>query len=148
MSYPLLLGNKKPTLTWLQPPFQGVVESKEVLPEPPFLQVEYPQLPQLLLTGFVLQTLYQLPFPFSGLTPASQCLSCSEGPKTGHSTRGVASPVQVDNPCSGPAGCTIADPGQDLTVPLGHLGIAGSCPAAVTSTPKLFSAEQVPGPLP
>ncbi|RMC12266.1 hypothetical protein DUI87_09778 [Hirundo rustica rustica] len=71
-----------------------------------------------------------------------------EGPKTGHSTRGVASPVQVDNPCSGPAGCTIADPGQDATVPLGYLGTAGSCPAAVTSIPRSFSSEQVPGLLP
>ena len=31
--------------------------------------------------------------PFSGHTPAPQCPSCSEGPKTEHSTRGAASPV-------------------------------------------------------
>ena len=30
---------------------------------------------------------------FSGQALATQCLSCSEGPKTEHSTRGAASPV-------------------------------------------------------
>ncbi|RMC00179.1 hypothetical protein DUI87_22781 [Hirundo rustica rustica] len=119
----------------------------KVLPQPSLFWAKYPHLPPPLLTGCLLDSSPAL-LSFSGLTSAPQCPSCSEGPKTGHSTRGVASPVQVDNPCSGPAGCTIADPGQDLTVPLGYLGTAGSCPAAVTSIPRSFSSEQVPGLLP
>jgi len=38
---------------------QGVVESNKVPPQPPLLQTEQPQLPQLLLSRLVLQTLPQ-----------------------------------------------------------------------------------------
>lgn len=58
-----------------------------------FLQVKQHQLPQLLLR-LVLHTLHHLCLlPFSGHTPAPQCLSCREDPKTEHRIWGVASPV-------------------------------------------------------
>lgn len=53
---------------------QGVLESEKVPPEPPFLQDETPQLPQLLLIGFTLQGLPSN-VAFSGHTPAPQCPS-------------------------------------------------------------------------
>ncbi|KAF4794241.1 hypothetical protein TURU_103081 [Turdus rufiventris] len=40
--------------------FQAVVDSDKAPLEPPFLHAERPQLPQLLLTGLVLQTIHQL----------------------------------------------------------------------------------------
>lgn len=43
--------------------FQALVERDKVPPEPPFLQTEQPQLPQPLLTVFVLQTLHHLHCP-------------------------------------------------------------------------------------
>ena len=72
---------------------QEVVECNEVSPEPPLLQTKQSQLPQLLLIRIVLQTPHQFFLPFSGHIPAPQCLSCSEGPRTEHSTQSVASPV-------------------------------------------------------
>ncbi|KAK4824165.1 hypothetical protein QYF61_011292, partial [Mycteria americana] len=50
--------------------------------------------------------------PFSGLAPAPQCLSCSEGPKTEHR----------DDHFPTPAGHTIPDTSQDAVGLLGHLG--------------------------
>ena len=43
--------------------------------------------------------------PFSGQAPSSQCLSCSEGPKTEHSIWGAASPVQSRGARSPPYSC-------------------------------------------
>ena len=43
--------------------FQAVVESDQVSPQPPFLQAEQPQFPQLLLIRLVLWTLHQLRCP-------------------------------------------------------------------------------------
>ena len=51
-------------------------------------------------------------------------MSFLKGPKTGHSTRGAASPVSVqgDNYFPVPAGHTISDTSQDAIGLLGHLG--------------------------
>lgn len=68
---------------------QGFVQSQKFPREPPFLQAESPQLPQLLL---VVQTLHWL----HSLLWASSSPSLSFlpwGPRTGHSARGAASPV-------------------------------------------------------
>ncbi|KAK4825522.1 LOW QUALITY PROTEIN: hypothetical protein QYF61_000035, partial [Mycteria americana] len=43
--------------------FQVVLESNKVSPQPPFLQAEQPQFPQLLLIRLLLQTLHQLRCP-------------------------------------------------------------------------------------
>lgn len=55
--FPLVLSldtwEKRPTLSSLCPPIQGAVESKEVTPEPPFLQAEPPQTPQPLPIRFM-----------------------------------------------------------------------------------------------
>ena len=75
--------------------FQVVVESNEASPQSTFLQTEQPQFPQLLLTGH--RTCSPDPWsaslPSSGHAPAPKHPSCSDGPKTAHSTRGAASPV-------------------------------------------------------
>ena len=44
-------------------PFQAVVESGKVSPQPPFLQAKPPQFPQLLLIRLVLQAPHQLGSP-------------------------------------------------------------------------------------
>lgn len=46
------------------PSFQVLVGSDKGPSEPHFLQAQHPQLPQLVLTGFVFQTLHQLHCPF------------------------------------------------------------------------------------
>lgn len=63
LSYPCYLGKRNPAPPGSPASFQAVAESGEVSPEPPFFQAEHPQLPQPLLTGFVLQTLHQPHFP-------------------------------------------------------------------------------------
>ena len=68
---------------------QVVVESNKVPPQPPLLQTKQPQIPQLLLVRRVLLDPSPASLPFSGHTPAPQCLSCSEGLKTEHSTPAV-----------------------------------------------------------
>ncbi|KAF4789352.1 hypothetical protein TURU_152047 [Turdus rufiventris] len=59
--------------------FQAV-QSDKIPPEPPFLQAKYPQLPQPLLTGLVLQTLLQLHCPSLGTFQHLNVLAMS-GPK-------------------------------------------------------------------
>ena len=81
--------------------------------------------------------------PFSGHIPGPQCLSCSEGPKTGHSTRGAASPVLSTGgqllPCSFWQHCFSCKPGCHWpSWTPGHT--AGSCSAKHQSMP--------PGPFP
>jgi len=53
-------------------PFQAVVESNDVTPEPPLLQTEQSQFPQLLLIRLVLQTTKQLCYPSLSVL---QCLN-------------------------------------------------------------------------
>lgn len=81
-------------------PFQAVVESDNVLPVPPFLQVKQPQLPQPLFIGLLLQTLSPCaPLSFSRHAPASQWLSWSEDPAsdTGPEAPPQQCPLQGDN---------------------------------------------------
>ena len=56
----LVIWEKTLTPISLQPPFQVVVETDKVSPQPPLLQTKQPQFPQLLLIGLVLWTLHQL----------------------------------------------------------------------------------------
>ncbi|OWK62560.1 hypothetical protein RLOC_00012635 [Lonchura striata] len=91
-----------------------------------FSQDKHPHLPELLLTGLVLQTLPQIHCPSLG---SLQLLSVFPAvrARAGHSTRGVASPVPSTGGQSLPWSCchTIADPGQDAIGLLGHLGCIG-----------------------
>jgi len=75
---------------------------------------------------------------FSGHTPAPQCPSCSEEPKTEHSTRGAASPVLSTGPRSPPYSCwphySWYKPGcRWPSWPPGHT--AGSCSASCQPAP-------------
>lgn len=56
-----LFPGKRDWLSLATTSFQGVVESKKIPPNPDFLHAEPPQIPQLILIRFVIQTLHQLP---------------------------------------------------------------------------------------
>jgi len=84
--------------------FQVVVESSKVSPKSPLLQIKQPQFPEPLLKTCALDPSTAL-LPFSGHAPAPQCLSCSEGPKTKHSTPGTTSPVLSTGARSRPYSC-------------------------------------------
>jgi len=92
--------------------FQVTVESDEVSPEPPLPQAEQSQFPQLFPHQSLCSRPLTAPLPFSRQTMGPQCLSCSGGPKSEHSTWGVASPVPVqrDDHFSAPAGMGLTEP--------------------------------------
>ncbi|KAJ7427619.1 hypothetical protein WISP_05340 [Willisornis vidua] len=76
---------------------------------------------------------------------------CCEVPRTGHSTRGAASPVQSTGiNCSIPAGHSIADTSQDVTGLLGHLDtlLAHVQPAVNQHTQVLFHQASFQPPFP
>ncbi|KAK1202130.1 FUT8 fucosyltransferase, partial [Pygoscelis papua] len=62
-------------------PFQVVVESNEVSPQPPLLQTKQPQFPQPLLIRLVLQTLHQLHCPSLDTFQHLNVLLVVRGPK-------------------------------------------------------------------
>ncbi|KAK4831748.1 hypothetical protein QYF61_018946 [Mycteria americana] len=104
--------------------FQVVVESDKVSPQPPFLQAQQPQFPQLLLIRLLLQTLHQLRCPsLDTLQHLSICLVV-RGPKlnTVFEVQPHQCRVQGDNHFPTPAGHTIPDTSQDAIGFLGHLG--------------------------
>jgi len=61
--------------------FQGVVESNKVPSQPPLLQTKQPQLPQLLLTRFVLRTPHQSRCPSLDTLQHLKVLLVVRGPK-------------------------------------------------------------------
>ncbi|KAK4814505.1 hypothetical protein QYF61_021568 [Mycteria americana] len=123
------------------------VESDEVSPQPPFLQAEQPQVPQLLPISLVLQTLPQLRCPsLDTLQPLNVSLGVG-GPKlnTGLEVRPHQCRVQGHDHCPSPAGHTIPDTSQDAIGLLGHLGtlLAHIQPAVNQHSPRSFSARQL-----
>ena len=120
--------------------FQVALESNKVSPQPSFLQTKQSQLPQLLLVRLVLWNLHQ--HHCSSLDTLQHC-TCSEGPKTEHSTPGVTSPVLSRGGRSPPYSCwphySWYKPGCHWPLwPPGHT--AGSCSAGCWPAP--------PGPFP
>ncbi|KAK4809371.1 hypothetical protein QYF61_001889 [Mycteria americana] len=106
------------------PSFQAVVESDEVPLQPPFLQAEQPQVPQLLPISLVLQTLPQLRCPsLDTLQPLHVSLGV-RGPtlNTAFEVRPHQCRVQGHDHCPSPAGHAIPDTSQDAVGFLGHLG--------------------------
>ncbi|KAK4813860.1 hypothetical protein QYF61_001958 [Mycteria americana] len=97
--------------------FQVVVENDKVSPQPPFLQTEQQQFPQLLLT------LHQLHCSLDALQHLNVFLVV-RGPKlnTVFEVRPHQCRVQGDNHFPTPAGHTISDTSQDAIGLLGHLG--------------------------
>ena len=82
--------------------FTVVAESDKASPEPPLSQTKQPQFPQLLLIDLCSRPL-TASLPYSGHAPGPQCLSCSEGPKTEHNTRGAVPKLSTEGqslPCS------------------------------------------------
>ena len=104
------------------PSFQVVVESDKASPQSPFLRSKQPQFPQSLLMGLVLDS-SPASLPFSGHAPATQRLSCSEGPKTDLlKVQPHQCQVQGHDHCPTPAGHTVLDTSQDAIGLLDHLG--------------------------
>ncbi|KAJ7413847.1 hypothetical protein WISP_88025 [Willisornis vidua] len=103
--------------------FQVVAESDKVSPQPPLLQAEQPQLPQLLLIGLVLHTLHQPRCPSLDTLQNLNIIPRLRGPE--HSIQGATSPVPSTgkNHFPGPASHTIPDKGEDPIGLLGQLGI-------------------------
>ncbi|KAK4825624.1 LOW QUALITY PROTEIN: hypothetical protein QYF61_001304 [Mycteria americana] len=104
--------------------FQVVVESDKVSPQPPFLQAQQPQFPQLLLIRLVLQTLHQLRCPSLDTLQHLNVSLVVRGPKlnTGFEVRPHQCQVEGDKHFPSPAGHTISDTSQDAIGLLGHLG--------------------------
>ncbi|KAJ7419592.1 hypothetical protein WISP_52973 [Willisornis vidua] len=95
---------------------QAAVESDKGSPQPPPLQTEHPQLSQLLLISFVVQTLHRIGGAGSSVL----------------STGGQSMPWSRSH--------TISEQGQDTIGFLGHLGTySGLCSAAVNHYTQLFS---------
>ncbi|KAK4811614.1 hypothetical protein QYF61_017005 [Mycteria americana] len=121
--------------------FQAVVESDEVSPQPPLLQVEQPQVPQPLPISLVLQTLPQLRCPsLDTLQPLNVSLVVG-GPKlnTAFEVRPHQCRVQGHDHCPSPAGHTIPDTSQDAIGFLGHLGtLLAHIQLAVNQHPQVF----------
>ncbi|KAK4831969.1 hypothetical protein QYF61_020352 [Mycteria americana] len=117
------------------------VESDEVSPQPPFLQAEQPQVPQLLPISLVLQTLPQPRCPsLDTLQPLNVSLGVG-GPKlnTGFEVRPHQCRVQGHDHCPSPAGHTISDTSQDAIGFLGHLGtLLAHIQAAVNKHPQVL----------
>ncbi|KAK4811651.1 hypothetical protein QYF61_022744 [Mycteria americana] len=103
---------------------EAVVESDEVSPQPPFLQAEQPQVPQLLPISLVLQTLPQLRCPSLDTLQQLNVLLVVRGPKlnTVFEVQPHQCRVQGDDHFPAPAGHTISDTSQDAICLLGHLG--------------------------
>ncbi|KAK4833095.1 hypothetical protein QYF61_027761 [Mycteria americana] len=101
--------------------FQGVVESDEVSPQPPFLQAKQPQLPQPLLRRLLLQTLHQLRCPSLDTLQHLNIPLVVGGPKlnTVFEVRPHQGRVQGHNHFPSPAGHAIFDTSQDA---IGILG--------------------------
>ncbi|KAK4830945.1 hypothetical protein QYF61_014404 [Mycteria americana] len=104
--------------------FQVAVESNKVSPQPPFLQVKQPQLPQPLLIRLLLQTLHQLCCPSLDTLQHLNVSLVVGGPKlnTGFEVQPHQCRVQGHNHFPTPAGHTIFDTSQDAIGFLGHLG--------------------------
>ncbi|KAF1556984.1 Collagen alpha-1(XXI) chain, partial [Eudyptula minor] len=104
--------------------FQGVVESDEVSPQPPFLQAKQPQFPQPLLRRLVLQTLPQPCCPSLDTLQHLNVLLVVRGPKlnTVLEVWPHQGQVQGHNHFPAPAGHTVSDTGQDAIDLLGRLG--------------------------
>ncbi|KAK4810060.1 hypothetical protein QYF61_007224 [Mycteria americana] len=105
-------------------PFQVVVESNKISPQPPFLQAKQPQFPQPLLIRLVLQTLHQLRCPSLDTLQYLNVSLVVRGPKlnTVFKVRPHQCRVQGHNHCPSPAGHTVSDTSQDAIGFLGHLG--------------------------
>ncbi|KAK4823326.1 hypothetical protein QYF61_000928 [Mycteria americana] len=74
--------------------FQAVVESNKVSPQTPLLQAKQSLfIPSVAPHKTCAPDPSPASLPFSGHAPATQCPSCTEGPKTEHSIGGGASPV-------------------------------------------------------
>ncbi|KAK4822567.1 LOW QUALITY PROTEIN: hypothetical protein QYF61_016136 [Mycteria americana] len=101
--------------------FQVVVESKKVLPQPPFLQAKQPQFPQLLLIRL---TLHQLRCPSLHTLQHLNVSLVVRGPKlnTVFEVRPHQCRVQGHDHFPSPAGHAIFDTSQDAIGFLGHLG--------------------------
>ncbi|KAK4832039.1 hypothetical protein QYF61_020554 [Mycteria americana] len=121
--------------------FQVVVESDKVSPQPPFLQAKQPQLPQLLITRRVLQTLHQLRCPSLDSLQHLNVSLVVRAPKlnTGFEVQPHQCRVQGDNHFPSPAGHTIFDTSQDAIGLLGHLGtLLAHIQPAVDQHPQVF----------
>lgn len=95
----------------------------------PFLQAEAPQLPQPLLIGLVLHTLYQFHYP--SLDTFQDLSGCPElsSPEVDIVRKVWPQQCLAQNHFLSPTSHTTADPSQDATDSLGHLGTAGSSSA-------------------
>ena len=105
-TFPLVLSPLPRRRDWLHlttTSFQAAVEKYKVSPELPFLQIEQSSSLSCSLSDLCYRC-FTASLPFSGHAPGPQCLSCSEWPKTEHSTWGAASPgLNIDGqliPCS------------------------------------------------
>ena len=103
---------------------QEVVECNNISSEPPLLQTNQTQLPQLLLIRFVLQTAHQLCCPPLDMLQGFDVFLTVRGPKldTVLEVQPHQGCLQGDDNLPAPAGHTISNTGQDGIGLLGHLG--------------------------
>ncbi|KAK4817835.1 hypothetical protein QYF61_000670 [Mycteria americana] len=121
--------------------FQAVVESNKVSPQPPFLQAEQPQLPQLLLIRLLLQTLHQLRCPSRDTLQHLNVSLVVGGPK-------LNTVFEGHDHFPTPAGHAIFDTSQDAIGFPGHLGtLLAHIQAAVNQHPQVLLCQAAFQPL-
>lgn len=106
---------------------KAIVESGMVSLDPAFLQAKHTQIPPLFLIRFVLQILLQFCFPSLKSLQYLNVLFEGSVPELKPRFK-VWCPAQWNSHYADPAGHTIADPGQDTTGFLGHLGTQWQTP--------------------
>ncbi|KAK4828136.1 hypothetical protein QYF61_023934 [Mycteria americana] len=118
-----------------------VVERDKVSPQPPFLQANQPQFPQLLLIRLVLQTLHQLQCPSLDTLQHLNVSLVVRSPK-------LNTVFEGDDHFPGPAGHTISDTIQDAIGLLGHLGtLSAHIQAAVNQRSQVLLCQAAFQPL-
>ncbi|NWS99530.1 KSR2 Kinase, partial [Mionectes macconnelli] len=125
---------------WLPPPVRQL-QSQKVPPEPPFLQAEPPQLPQLLLLLQPLPQLHSLPCTCS--SPSVSFLSHGHGSRWGISQPSGSAWIK---PCR----CPHVSPGTSTAMASGRwalihvMFLISSFPSCLTALPTLFQNEEGP----